>query len=366
MKRIIMLIAALFTALALTVPIFVLFPGPASAHAMENGYMDVQIESNEVYVELLLDFHDLTGIVPMPVDMLSSPSVEELQQALDAKTEAVFDYVASGVKIYRDEVPVEPELIGTSIERIGEMGLARFQLVYSGDGDSTRIHYDVFIKDVNKSHSNIAQISGPQGDQEFIFNITNQELVVGERNWLRQAWQFIVLGAEHIFTGYDHILFVLCLLPAAKRLGSVVEVVTAFTVGHSVTLGLATFGLVQLPGRWVESAIAASIVFVAAQNLFNKDPKHRTIVTLLFGLVHGFGFAGILQEMELSRESLLSSLLFFNAGVELGQIIILCAVFPLLALLRRYPAYYPRVVSVSSVGVIAIGLFWFVQRILVI
>lgn len=361
MKRIIMLIAALFTALALTVPIFVLFPGPVSAHAMENGYMDVQIESNEVYVELLLDFHDLASVVPMPVDMLSSPPVEELQQALDARTKAAFDYVASGVKIYRDEVPVEPELIGTSIERVDGMPLARFQLVYSGDGDSTRIHYDVFIKDVNKSHSNIAQINGSQGDQEFIFNITNQDQVVGERNWLRQAWQFIVLGAEHIFTGYDHILFVLCLLPAARRLGSVVEVVTAFTVGHSVTLGLATFGLVQLPGRWVEPAIAASIVFVAAQNLFNKEPKHRTIVTLLFGLVHGFGFAGILQKMELSRESLLSSLLFFNAGVEIGQIIIISLVFPLLVFLRRYRTY-PRIVYASSAAVIVMGLIWLIQR----
>lgn len=365
MKRIIMSTVAWFMALALTLPIFVLFSQPASAHAMDNGYMDVQIETNAVYVELLLDFNDLSSRVPLPVDMLSSPSVEELQQALDARTEAVFDYVASGIKIYRDEVPVEPELIDTSIERVDGVGLARFQLIFSGEGDSTRINYDVFIKDVNKSHSNIAQIKGPQGDQEFIFNLVNQDLVVGERNWLRQAWQFIVLGTEHIFTGYDHILFVLCLLPAARRLSGVVEVVTAFTLGHSITLGLATFGVIQLPGRWVESAIAASIIFVAAQNLFNKDPKHRTIITLLFGLVHGFGFAGILQEMELSRESLLSSLLFFNAGVEIGQIIIISLVFPLLILLRRSRTY-PRAVSVCSGTVIAIGLFWFVQRIFVI
>lgn len=363
MKRIKILICALFTALALTLPIFAPFPEPVSAHAMDNGYLDVQIESNEVYAELLLDFNDLASVVPLPVDLMSSSSVEELGQALDDRTEPLFDYVASGFKIYRDEVPVQPELVGTSVERVDGMPLARFQLVYSGDGDSTRIHYDLFIKDVNKSHTNIVQISGPQGDQEFIFSITNQELAVGERNWVRQAWQFILLGTEHIFTGYDHILFLLCLLPAARNLAGVVEVVTAFTVGHSVTLGLATFGVIHIPGRWVESAIAASIVFVAAQNIFDKNPKHRTIVTLLFGLVHGLGFSGILQEMSLPRESMLSSLLFFNAGVEIGQIIIISLVFPLLVLVRNYRTY-PRAVSVGSAAVIAIGLFWFVQRII--
>ncbi|MBD2870026.1 HupE/UreJ family protein [Paenibacillus arenilitoris] len=362
MKRIIRFIAALFAAFALTVPLLAPFQQPVSAHAMDNGYMDVQIESNEVYVELLLDFNDLASVVPLPVDLMSSLSVEELGQALDDRTEPLLDYVASGVKLYRDEVPVEPELVGTSVERVNEVPLARFQLVYSGDGDSTRIDYDVFIKDINKSHTNIAQINGPKGDQEFIFSIVNQELVVGERDWLRQAWQFILLGTEHIFTGYDHILFVLCLLPAARSLAGVVEVVTAFTVGHSLTLGLATFGVIQLPGRWVESAIAASIVFVAVQNLFDKNPKHRTIVTLLFGLVHGFGFSGILQEMALPRESLLSSLLFFNVGVEIGQIIIISMVFPLLAFFRHYRTY-PRAVSVGSAAVIAIGLFWFIQRV---
>lgn len=362
MKRVILFFSALFTVLALTVSIFVSIPRSASAHAMDNGYMNVQIEPNAVYVELLLDFNDLGSAVSLPVDPRSSPPIEEFENALAAEKDALFDYVASGVRIYRDEVPIGPELVGTSVERVDGVPLARFQLVYSGEGDSTRISYDLFMEDINKAHTSIARIDGAQGEQEFIFSNANRELTVGERNWARQAWQFIVLGAEHIFTGYDHILFVLCLLPAARSLAGVVEVVTAFTIGHSITLSMATLGVVHLPGRWVESAIAASIVFVAVQNIFDKNPKHRTIVTLLFGLVHGFGFAGILQEMELSRESLVSSLLFFNAGVEIGQILIICLVFPLLALVRRNRVY-PRAVSVGSAAVVAIGMFWFIQRI---
>lgn len=358
MKRIIVAVAAFLLIVSMFLPI----PRSASAHAMDNGYMNVKIEPSAVYVELLLDFNDLGSAVPLPVDLLSSPSVEKLEQVLAARSEPLFDYVASGVHLYRDEVPIEPELASTSVERVDEAPLAKFQLVYSGEGDSTRIKYDLFINDINKAHTNLTQISGPQGDQEFIFSTANREMTVGERNWLRQAWLFVVLGAEHIFTGYDHILFVLCLLPAARSLAGIVEVATAFTLGHSITLGLATIGAVQLPGRWVESAIAASIVFVAAQNIFNKDPKHRTIVTLLFGLVHGFGFAGILQEMELSRESLLSSLLFFNVGVEIGQIIIIALVFPLMTLLRRYRTY-PRAVSAGSAAVIAIGMFWLIERV---
>lgn len=187
-------------------------------------------------------------------------------------------------------------------------------------------------------------------------------MVIGERNWLRQAWNFIFLGIEHIITGYDHLLFVLCLIiPAAITFGRVVEVITAFTLGHSITLGLATLGIVSLPERLVEPAIAMSIIFVAVANLLKWETKNRWIVTLLFGLIHGFGFAGILQEMELSRSTIASSLLFFNVGVEIGQIAVIALAFPLLVLFKRYKRF-PVFVSVSSVSIITIGLVWFIQR----
>nr|WP_233711556.1 HupE/UreJ family protein [Lederbergia citrisecunda] len=172
----------------------------------------------------------------------------------------------------------------------------------------------------------------------------------------------MVLGIEHIITGYDHILFVLCLIiPATITIGRMVEVITAFTLGHSITLGIATLGILTLPERIIEPAIALSIIFVAVSNLLKWETKNRWIITFLFGLIHGFGFAGILQEMELSRSTIASSLLFFNVGVEVGQIAIIALVFPLLVLFRKYKRF-PAFVSASSVSIITIGLFWFVQR----
>ncbi|MBW8352035.1 HupE/UreJ family protein, partial [Bacillus sp. IITD106] len=104
-----------------------------------------------------------------------------------------------------------------------------------------------------------------------------------------------------------------------------------------------------------------SIIYVAVSNLLKWETKNRWIITFLFGLIHGFGFAGILQEMELSRSTIASSLLFFNVGVEIGQIVIIVIVFPLLVLCRKYKRF-PTFVSASSVSIITIGLFWFVER----
>ena len=121
--------------------------------------------------------------------------------------------------------------------------------------------------------------------------------------------------------------------------------------------------MVSLPGRLVEIAVAISIVYVALENLFNWQPKHRWLITLFFGLIHGFGFAGIMQEMELSRSSIASSLLFFNVGVEVGQLAIILLVFPLLLLFRKYQKQFKMFVSVSSIFIAALGMFWIVQRV---
>ncbi|MGH7439100.1 MAG: HupE/UreJ family protein [Polyangiaceae bacterium] len=171
------------------------------------------------------------------------------------------------------------------------------------------------------------------------------------------------MGVAHILSGWDHLLFLLALVLGASTLRALVATVSAFTVAHSVTLALAALGVVAPSARWVEPAIAASIVCVAAENLLRSNPGARWPVAFAFGLVHGFGFAGALQELALQRYRLLPTLLGFNAGVEVGQLVILAIVFPVLGRLRTHGEFEARWTRRASASIGAIGTLLMVARI---
>lgn len=170
----------------------------------------------------------------------------------------------------------------------------------------------------------------------------------------------------HIFLGPDHLLFVIALLLLGGGLARLLEVVTAFTVAHSITLALATLGGVDPPARVIEPLIAVSIVMVGLDNLRARSGRdHRTRLAFGFGLIHGFGFAGVLREIGLPHDALGWSLFSFNAGVELGQACIVAAVAPLLALLSgRWPTLATRVVRYGSCAVVSAGAWWLGERLL--
>ncbi len=176
---------------------------------------------------------------------------------------------------------------------------------------------------------------------------------------------FIPSGIHHIMIGPDHILFLVGLLLLGGSWMSLVRIVTAFTIGHSVTLSLAALNLVTPPASLIEPAIALSIVFVGADNLVRGDGRDlRAWVALVFGLVHGFGFASVLREFGLPSEALGWSLFSFNLGVEIGQLGIVAIVAGALAGIRRYSDRLAlRVAVAGSVVVIAAGAYWFVQRV---
>lgn len=159
--------------------------------------------------------------------------------------------------------------------------------------------------------------------------------------------EFVWLGIEHILIGWDHLLFILALVLPGGSAGSLIRTITAFTVAHSITLGLAATGLVSVPSGLVEALIALSIAWVAAENLFSKRPlDRRWQISFLFGLIHGFGFSNVLREIGLPKDSLLLALLNFNIGVELGQLLVIALLLPLLALMRRVATVpVPRVLS---------------------
>jgi hypothetical protein len=165
--------------------------------------------------------------------------------------------------------------------------------------------------------------------------------------------------------GPDHILFLIGLLLLGGTWMSLVRIVTAFTIGHSVTLSLAALNVLTPPASIIEPAIALSIVFVGADNLVRGDGRDlRGWVALVFGLVHGFGFANVLREFGLPKEALGWSLFSFNLGVEIGQLAIVLLVASGLAAIRRYSeGLRYRVAFAGSVVVIAAGAYWFVERV---
>jgi len=173
-------------------------------------------------------------------------------------------------------------------------------------------------------------------------------------------WRFLKLGVKHIFLGYDHILFLLALV-VVSRFWDLVKIVTAFTVAHTITLILAALELVRLPPRLIETGIAVTIMYVALENLWTKDARHRWLLTFAFGLVHGFGFANVLRELGLPAKGVIRCLLSFNVGVELGQIGIVLLVLPI-ALWLGKQSFAQRARVTASLLIFLFGLAWFVER----
>jgi hydrogenase/urease accessory protein HupE len=177
--------------------------------------------------------------------------------------------------------------------------------------------------------------------------------------------QYLALGIRHILTGYDHLLFLVGLLVACRRLRTVAGIVTCFTVAHSVTLALAALGLVNLSGRVVEPVIAATIVFVGVENLLRgEEPRGRWALAFGFGLVHGLGFATALREAGLGARgtSIVSPLVAFNLGVELGQLSVATVLLALFWALQRNPGFARRGRPVVSALVAGLGIVWVFER----
>ena len=177
---------------------------------------------------------------------------------------------------------------------------------------------------------------------------------------------FFLMGVEHIWTGYDHLLFLFGLLIVTRNFGASVKIITCFTIAHSITLAVATLSHVQISSRLVEPLIAASIVYVGIENLIRgDDPKGRWMLTFAFGLIHGFGFASVLKELGVGANgrSIAVPLVSFNLGVEVGQIVIAAVVLPVIWKLRTRPVFVARWVPACSVLVALLGGYWFVQRV---
>jgi hydrogenase/urease accessory protein HupE len=228
------------------------------------------------------------------------------------------------------------------------------------------------LDDLARGHRHVARTASADGavHDEVLFGDTRRLTLVpsaappSEKPVVHEAsaWSFLKMGIEHILTGYDHLVFIVGLVLARARLRSLLTIVTAFTIAHSITLALAALDVWSPSPRIVEPAIALSIAYVGIENFFVKDASKRWRITFPFGLIHGFGFAGALREIALPRASVPTALVSFNLGVEAGQLAVLAVLLPVILLLRDRSWFEPKGVRILSGAVALAGGIWFVAR----
>lgn len=349
------------TRLARIVLVLLLFLGvgapPARAHVGgSTGLATVEVSGHTIRYRLQLPLSAL------PPGLTEAMRLGDPTRTPDYRPLA--DLVARRVHLYSGAAACEP-VPGTVTAPPNDIGDAIVVVHYAcakAPGTLT-IEDDLYVE-LGKDHHTIASVVYPGGSRQFVFqpDARLQRVEVSGAQPDARPTGFFALGIEHILTGYDHLLFLLALILAGGNLWSLLKIVTAFTLAHSITLALAVLDVVVLPARLVEATIAASIAYVAAENLFARKPSsHRWAVSFVFGLVHGFGFSSVLRELSLPQGGLVWSLVGFNLGVEFGQAMVVAATIPVLMWMRR-SKWEPRAVAAVSAGIFVVGMALFVER----
>jgi len=340
---------------------------PAQAHSSSITYVEVAVEARTVAMTLQISNRDLYEAIGVDKDRAVTRNEVERARA------SLLDYVAGRVHVDNGGARCAPDARALSFadKSDGFFAVTRVDYVCKRTAAAVSVEYDLFF-DLDPRHQGLARVELPgQPERQHVFSASARTLHLDRPITLVDNLRdYCLLGMEHIFTGYDHLAFLFGLLLVATARGLrggtryILGVVTAFTVAHSVTLIAAGLGWVRLPSRFVESAIALSIAYVAVENLAVREPKHRWLLTFFFGLVHGFGFASVLAEIGLPPSGVIPSLVSFNVGVELGQLTVVCAVAPfLLWLVPRY-GQSARVRTIGSVVLLVLSSYWFFERVL--
>ncbi|MEA5467172.1 HupE/UreJ family protein [Leptothoe sp. PORK10 BA2] len=331
---------------------------PATAHWADLAVADITVADTAV---------DITLTVPTTVLAFADDNNDQTLSSLELAKHAdqLEQHLSENIVLTHQTNPPElftvtPALTPQTKDRATH---STFLLQYQWPQPIQRlsIRYNLFSPDLEQAQC-LATITQGDRTRNIVFTPENNLIEIADTlPWQQQFFSFLQLGVKHIFTGYDHILFLVALLLPGGNLSQLLKIVTAFTIAHSVTLTLAVLNIVTLPTPLVESIIALSIVYVAAENLWRKEIRHRLWLTFGFGLIHGLGFANILRDLSQSQDNLLLSLGSFNLGVELGQITIVLLVFYGLRFLQKQPG---ELILRNGISVLMVlmGMVWFAER----
>jgi hypothetical protein len=338
----------------------------ANAHLGRISYSDIVVEDTTVFYRLKFAAHLIPGTGATMAGHLTRHDILAMEPEVQR-------WLHRDLRVVAGNRACTP----TIVESMGPDSRDNLTLVLAYQCpetvESIRIEFHPFDESIEE-FENIVSLELGDAKVGYVFSPGEALLTYGERNERAERTEqgaqtapdtfgsFFDLGLRHIWTGYDHLLFLLALLLPGGSLLRLAGIVSAFTVAHSITLALAFFGILSLPSTPVEIAIAVSIIYAAAANLRPGAADHRIAITFFFGLIHGFGFAGILQNAALAAGASLVPLLAFNLGVEAGQ---LAVVFVAVSFFRLAG----RVIDPATIRfraswlIIAAGVFWLVERV---
>ena len=348
------------------------FSSLASAHKPSDSYLMLQKTATGLQGRWDIALRDLEAAVGLDADHDGMVNWGELKARLP-----VIEAYAAGRLSARAGVgtcALKLTTQGVVAHSDGKYVALNVDMTCSGDAPSVVLRYDLLF-DIDAQHRGVLRYSDGNKMQPLVFSKAQRELSLAH---VATSFSAIVrLGIEHILSGYDHLLFLTALLlPAVLKrrdgkwlpapdfrsvLLDVLRTVTAFTLAHSLTLALSAAHWVVLPSRFVESAIAASIILAALNNLFPVLDADRSLAFGL-GLLHGFGFAAVLEDVGLSGSSFVRTLFGFNLGVEIGQLTVVLAMLPVLHLLRRSKGYPRWGMPMVSILVMLVACVWLVER----
>ena len=346
---------------------------PASAHKPSDSYLTLAVDGNTIKGQWDISLRDLEFAVGVDGNGDGQLTWDEIQ----ARHNDIAAYALARLAIAGCPVTAGEQLIDHHTD--GAYTVLKFTAACGTAPRQLRIGYRLFA-DTDPQHKGLLKVDARGATKTAIFGIDNPDQVVmlEKTSRVSEFFDYVRHGVWHIWIGFDHILFLLSLLLPAVLVWrgaawdkapdfrsaavDVFKIISAFTVAHSVTLSLAALQVVSLPSRWVESAIAASVVIAALNNVVPVVHGKRWIAAFVFGLIHGFGFASVLADLGLPQGSLAIALVGFNVGVELGQLAIVAAFLPL-AFAVRGSWFYRRFVLVGGSALIALlAAAWLAER----
>jgi hydrogenase/urease accessory protein HupE len=332
----------------------------AWAHTAGLSSAAVQIGAETIHAELIFAATDIESLLPMDADKdgrLTQAEFAARQDILEELALTSFEVMIDGQKL-------EPYLESVIFDNVDAIHL---KLGFTRQAGTQLSFRSPLLPQLARGHRQHLSVRNTANKivAEHVLAAGDNTFALAE-NRRTTLGNFVLLGIEHIVTGYDHLVFLFGLLVVGGSFRAVVKIVTAFTVAHSITLALATFNVLNIPSKIIEPLIAASIVYVGVENIFRKDLERRWLLAFGFGLVHGCGFASVLREMGIgaSAGGLAAPLFGFNAGVEIGQLAIASLVLPLIWQMKKRPNYQPVYVPAVSVIIALAGGVWLVQRLL--
>lgn len=348
---------------------------PAQAHTVSVSHLDIAVPAadGDLQLELDLAIRDLALSLPLDANRDEQVTWAELQ----AIREPLDRWVLSGLSLSAGPSACTLRPTGLGTRRYGDGAHATVTLTARCPSrQGLKVHYGLLFA-VDPQHRALITLRSASTVNTAIARADATDVAIGPAS-SRPFLDFLREGVHHILIGYDHLAFLLSLLlpaalvrahrqwqPAPKLKSSalhILGVVTAFTAAHSITLSLAALGWVAPASRWVEAAIAASVLAAALNNLYPLVTRRIWVMAFGFGLVHGFGFAGALGELGLPTGARLQALLGFNLGVELGQVAVVAVALPVLFAMRRKRWYANLVLPTASLAIAGLAAWWLYAR----